>query len=175
MSGRSVARCAANKTQVSKYADQRSEPAADVSSRMSPYFAAGIVSVREVLKKTREWNNGAHFDAGDAGVDSWAREICFREFYRHTAVDKPHGSMNMPQNVKFDAVEWEDDEEGWQKWCKGMLGVPWVDAGMRQLNAEGYMANRLRMAVSSYLRGNLLLDYRKGERYFVEHLVDWDL
>ena len=83
--------------------------------------------------------------------------------------------MNLPQNMKFDLVEWEDDEEGWTKWCEGRLGVPWVDAGMRQINAEAYMHNRLRMNVASYLRANLLIDYRRGERYFAEHLIDWDL
>ena len=144
-----------------------------MSSRLSPYFSSGVISVREVLQKTREWNGGAHFDEGDAGVDSWVREIVFREFYRHMMVITPHGSMNMPQNVKFDFVQWEDDEEGWKRWYDGTLGVPWVDAGMRQLNHEAYMHNRLRMITSSYLRANLLIDYRKGERYFAEHLVDW--
>lgn len=160
--------------QVKKYAQHRSEPALDMSSRLSPYFAAGVVSVREVLAKTLEWN-GAHFDEADVGVDAWVREIVFREFYRHMMVLMPHGSMNLPQNMKFDFVEWENDEEGWKKWCEGTTGVPWVDAGMRQLNHEAYMHNRARMQVSSYLRANLLIDYRKGERYFAEHLVDWDL
>ena len=158
---------------VKKYAETRSTPFADSSSRLSPYFASGVLSVREVLNKTKQWNNNAHFDEGDVGVDSWVREIVFREFYRHMMIFTPHGSMNMPQNVKFDFVEWEKDEEGWKKWCEGTTGVPWVDAGMRQLNHEAYMHNRLRMNVSSYLRANLLIDYRKGERYFVEHLVDW--
>lgn len=83
--------------------------------------------------------------------------------------------MNLPQNLKFDNVKWEDDEEGWKKWCEGRLGVPLVDAGMRQLNHEAYMHNRARMNTSSYLSANLLLDYRRGERYFAEHLIDWDL
>lgn len=83
--------------------------------------------------------------------------------------------MNLPQNLKFDNVEWEDDEEGWYKWCEGKTGIPLVDAGMRQLNHEAWMHNRARMNTSSYLTCNLLIDYRKGERYFAEHLVDWDL
>ncbi|KAK5164287.1 uncharacterized protein LTR77_009981 [Saxophila tyrrhenica] len=160
---------------VSDYAAHRSEPARDLTSRLSPYFSSGVISVREVLSTALKSNNGAHFDEGDAGIDSWVREIVFREFYRHMMVLTPHGSMNLPQNLKFDFVQWEDDEEGWYKWCEGRTGVPWVDAGMRQLNHEAYMHNRLRMVVSSYLSGNLLLDYRRGERYFVEHLVDWDL
>ena len=87
----------------------------------------------------------------------------------------PHNSMNLPQNLKFEFVQWEDDEEGWVKWYEGKTGVPFIDAGMRQLNTEAYMHNRLRMNVSSYLYCNLLIDYRRGERYFAETLVDWDL
>lgn len=159
----------------SNYAAHRSEAWRDPSSRLSPYFSAGILSVREVLQQTKKHNGGKHFDQGDAGIASWVREIVFREFYRQVMVTTPHTSMNLPQNMKFDFVEWEDDHTGWEKWCKGETGVPFVDAGMRQLNTEGYMHNRLRMNTSSYLRANLLIDYRKGERYFAEHLIDWDL
>jgi deoxyribodipyrimidine photo-lyase len=83
--------------------------------------------------------------------------------------------MNMPQNLKFAFVNWEDDEEGYKRWEEGTLGVPFVDAGMRQIKHEAYMHNRLRMNVSSYLYCNLLVDYRRGERYFAETLIDWDL
>jgi deoxyribodipyrimidine photo-lyase len=131
--------------------------------------------VREVLAITKKFNGGKHFDKGDVGVAAWVREIVFREFYRQVTVITPHTSMNLPQNMKFDNVEWEDDEEGWKKWYEGKTGVPFVDAGMRQLNSEAYMHNRARMNTSSYLTGNLLIDYRRGERYFAEHLIDWDL
>ncbi|CAJ2509311.1 Uu.00g143370.m01.CDS01 [Anthostomella pinea] len=160
---------------VATYSAHRSEPAYDATSRLSPYFSSGIVSVREVLPETKKFNQGKHFDEGDRGVDSWVREIVFREFYRQVLAITPHTSVNLPQNLQFDFVEWEDDEEGWKKWCEGRTGVPFVDAGMRQINHEAYMRNRLRMNTSSYLRANLLIDYRKGERYFAEHLVDWDL
>ncbi|GAB7325011.1 hypothetical protein MBLNU13_g08809t3 [Cladosporium sp. NU13] len=160
---------------VSDYADNRSAPALDPSSRLSPYFSSGIVSVREVLAITKKFNDNKHFDKGNAGVAAWVREIVFREFYRQVTVITPHTSMNLPQNMKFDNVEWEDDEEGWKKWYEGKTGVPFVDAGMRQLNSEAYMHNRARMNTSSYLTGNLLIDYRRGERYFAEHLIDWDL
>lgn len=160
---------------VADYADNRSAPALDPSSRLSPYFSSGIVSVREVLAITKKFNGGKHFDKGDVGVAAWVREIVFREFYRQVTVITPHTSMNLPQNMKFDNVEWEDDEEGWKKWYEGKTGVPFVDAGMRQLNSEAYMHNRARMNTSSYLTGNLLIDYRRGERYFAEHLIDWDL
>lgn len=160
---------------VSNYADDRSKPALDPSSRLSPYFSSGIISVREALSIAKKWNDNQNFDQGDAGVAAWVREIVFREFYRQITVITPHTTMNLPQNLKFDNVKWEDDEEGWKKWYEGTTGMPFVDAGMRQLNNEGYMHNRLRMNTSSYLSGNLLIDYRRGERYFAEHLIDWDM
>jgi deoxyribodipyrimidine photo-lyase len=162
---------------VSSYAAYRSQPARDLGSRLSPYFASGIISIREALTACSKHNSGAPFDStGDAGIAAWVRELVFREFYRHTMITTPHDSMNMPHNINFSKVHWiTDDEEGWEKWCSGTTGVPFVDAGMRQLKAEAYMHNRLRMNVSSYLSGNLLIDYRRGERFFAEHLVDWDL
>lgn len=160
---------------VKTYKRDRSTPATDNSSRLSPYFASGIISVREALKAAMEANEGEDFDSGDVGISSWVREIVFREFYRHMLTITPHDAMNLPHNLKFDFVQWEDDEEGWQKWCEGRTGVPFVDAGMRQLREEAYMHNRLRMNTSSYLRTNLLIDYRRGERFFAESLVDWDL
>ena len=164
------------KKKVPKYATTRSNPAADSSSRLSSYFASGALSVREALSAAKKANDGSNFtDGGDPGIAAWVREIVFREFYRQMLVLKPHNAMNLPQNLKFEFVEWEDDKEGWQKWCDGKTGMPFVDAGMRQLNHEAYMHNRLRMNTSSYLRTNLLIDYRRGERYFAEHLVDWDL
>lgn len=162
-------------TKVSNYAAHRSEPALVPSSRLSAYISAGIISVREILQYAKEANSNLHFDSGDKGIGSWVRELVFREFYRHMTTITPHGNMNLPQNLKFDFVQWEDDEEGYQKWEQGRTGMPFIDAGMRQLNHEKYMHNRLRMNTSSYLRANLLIDYRRGERYFAETLIDWDL
>ncbi|GAB7355992.1 hypothetical protein MBLNU459_g6619t1 [Dothideomycetes sp. NU459] len=160
---------------VSDYHATRSNPGADSSSRLSPYFSSGIVSVRQVLVRVKSFNKNKAFDSGNSGVAAWVREIVFREFYRHILVLIPHNAMNLPQNLKFDNVKWEEDEEGWKKWCEGTTGVPLVDAGMRQLNTQAWMHNRARMNTSSYLTCNLLIDYRKGERYFAEHLIDWDL
>ncbi|KAL6720003.1 hypothetical protein ACLMJK_001924 [Lecanora helva] len=163
---------------IEDYAETRSDPSKNSSSRMSAYFSSGTVSVREALSELRKYNdNSADFSSSGAspGVSAWVREIVFRELYRQMMVVVPHNSMNLPQNLKFEHVHWEDDEEGWKKWYEGKTGVPFIDAGMRQLNHEAYMHNRLRMNVSSYLYCNLLIDYRRGERYFAETLVDWDL
>ncbi|KAL8849407.1 MAG: hypothetical protein Q9221_005645 [Calogaya cf. arnoldii] len=165
------------KNYIEDYAATRSNPAKNSTSRMSAYFSAGVVSVRSALQKILKHNNGnPDFSSAGAtpGVAAWVREICFRELYRQTTMTTPHTVMNLPQNLKFDFVKWEDDEEGWYKWISGTTGMPFVDAGMRQINHEAYMHNRLRMNVSSYLYCNLLLDYRRGERYFAETLIDWD-
>ncbi|PSN69922.1 Cryptochrome/photolyase FAD-binding domain-containing protein [Corynespora cassiicola Philippines] len=164
---------------INTYAATRNNPAADSTSRMSAYFSAGMVSVREALSAVQHSANSGSSDFTEAGsspgIYGWVREVVFRELYRQTTLTTPHTSMNLPQNLKFEFVQWEDDEEGWEKWVEGKTGVPFVDAGMRQLNAEAWMHNRLRMNVSSYLYCNLLIDYRRGERYFAETLVDWDL
>lgn len=145
---------------------------------MSPYFAAGVVSVREALLAVKKANgNSTDFSQSGSspGISAWVREVVFRELYRQTILTTPHTAMNLPQNLKFDFVQWEDDEEGYKRWEEGTLGVPFVDAGMRQIKHEAYMHNRLRMNVSSYLYCNLLIDYRRGERYFANTLIDWDL
>jgi len=163
---------------IEDYAATRSDPSKDSSSRMSAYFSSGTVSVREALSELRKYNkNSADFGSSgcSAGVSAWVRELVFHELYRQMMIVIPHNSMNLPQNLKFQSVQWEDDEEGFTKWYEGKTGVPFIDAGMRQLNTEAYMHNRLRMNVSSYLYCNLLIDYRRGERYFAETLVDWDL
>ncbi|KAI0411372.1 FAD binding domain of DNA photolyase-domain-containing protein [Xylaria grammica] len=146
------------------YAKNGSIPAGDNSSRTSPYFAAGVVSIRQVLSTSlKERNNGsADFSSSgaDVGLASWVREIVFHGFYRHMMAVAPHNGMNLLWNLKFDF---------------GTTGVTFVDAGITlQLRREAYMHNRLRANASSYLRTNLLLDYRRGERWFGENLVDWD-
>ncbi|KAI4654159.1 hypothetical protein J4E93_001929 [Alternaria ventricosa] len=119
--------------QIDHYAATRSNPAANSTSRMSAYFSAGMFSVREALQKVVDYNRGStDFTEAKAsnGVYGWVREIVFRELYRQTTMITPHTSMNLPQNLKFDAVEWEDDQAGWEKWYEGKTGEPFVDAGM---------------------------------------------
>lgn len=166
------------KKHIEDYAATRSNPAKDSTSRMSAYFSAGVVSVREALQKVKKHNDDSSDftpNGSSPGVSAWVREVVFRELYRQTTLTTPHTVMNLPTNLKFDFVQWEEDEEGWKKWYEGKTGMPLVDAGMRQLNHEAYMHNRARMNVSSYLYCNLLINYRRGERYFAETLIDWDL
>ena len=163
---------------LSKYAETRSNPAKDSTSRLSPYLSAGVLSVREILVALKAKNaNSADFTESSSkpGIYSYVRELVFRELYRQTTLTTPHTAMNLPQNLKFTFVQWETNEAHWEAWKTGHTGMPLVDAGMRQLASECWMHNRARMNVSSYLYTNLLLDHRRGERYFAETLVDWDL
>lgn len=114
---------------IDDYAATRSNPAEDSTSRMSAYFSAGVVSMREALQIVKKYNDGSTDfgpSAANKGVSSWVREIVFRELYRQTTVGTPHTGMNLPQNLKFEFVNWEDDEEGYQRWEDGTLGVPFV-------------------------------------------------
>lgn len=160
---------------VKDYGATRSDPSADSTSRMSPYFSTGTISMREVLALCRDRNKGSSdFSENKSHLYSWVREIVFREYYRQLIAVIPHNSLNLPQNLKMASVAWRDDEEAeshWEKWYTGMTGFPLVDAGMRQLNTEAWMHNRARMNTASLLRTNMLIDYRRGERYFAEHLV----
>jgi|GEM_PF-2132814 len=163
---------------ISDYHLKRSVPAADYASRMSPYFQAGLVSVREALSQVKEYNQKHTPDSSaenSPGIFAWMREIAFRDLYRQTLITVPHFAMNLPENLKFSAVNWQYDEIAWKNWCEGKTGVPFIDAGMRQLKQEAYMHNRLRMNVASYLYCNLFLDYRLGERFFADSLIDYDL
>lgn len=163
---------------IDKYGATRSDPSQESTSRMSPYFATGAVSVREALQIVKEKNDGSTDftnSGADNGIFMWVREIVFRELYRQTLLHKPHIAMNMTQNLKFQFVDWLEDEENYKKWEEGTTGYPFVDAGMRQINYEAYMHNRLRMNVSSFLYCNLLIDPQRGERYFAEKLIDHDL
>ena len=165
---------------IDRYGNERSTPAKDCVSRLSPYFALGFISAREALVAIKERKNVKSFGTSTNGVDSWVRELAFREFYRQiVAVVCPHIVMNVPMslklnNVEFVDVESEEGKDSWDRWVSGTTGYPFVDAGMRQLNSEGYMHNRLRMNVASYLKMTMLLDYRLGANYFANHLLDWD-
>ena len=105
----------------------------------------------------------------------WVNELIWREFYRHLIVIYPRLSKYDNFNDKYNAVKWRDDDSDFKAWCEGKTGYPLVDAAMRQLVQTGWMHNRLRMVVASFLTKHLLIDWRKGERFFMKHLIDGDL
>ena len=101
-------------------------------------------------------------------------ELIWREFYSQILYSFPH-VVNQPFKAKYSKIKWRDNNDEYQMWCSGKTGYPIVDAGMNQLNSTGYMHNRVRMITASFLVKHLLIDWRLGERYFAEKLLDFDL
>jgi deoxyribodipyrimidine photo-lyase len=156
------------------YDDRRDIPGEDGTSRLSPFLALGVLSPRQCLAAAMEANR-QRMSGGAIGIDTWISEIIWREFYRHVLVGWPRVCMNRPFRLESEAVRWRDDPEGLQAWKDGRTGYPIVDAGMRQLASTGWMHNRVRMIVATFLTKHLLIDWREGERHFMRHLVDGDL
>ncbi|KAK6361639.1 hypothetical protein TWF730_005357 [Orbilia blumenaviensis] len=157
---------------VSKYVDTRNRPDNDSgTSGLSVHFAAGTLSARQAVRACMDHNKAKTLDSGHHG---WIREICFRDFYKQILAANPHVCMNKAYHEEYHNVTWEYNEEHFQRWVEGKTGYPIVDAAMRQLATNKYMHNRCRMIVASFLCKDLLLDWRKGENYFMSQLIDGD-
>ncbi|MCT4700742.1 deoxyribodipyrimidine photo-lyase [Enterobacteriaceae bacterium H20N1] len=154
------------------YAEQRDFPAIEGTSRLSPYLALGVISPRQCLHRLLKEHPQA-IEGGEGAT--WLNELIWREFYRHLLVAWPKLCRFRPFIPWTDKVRWHQDKERLEAWQKGKTGFPIVDAAMRQLNATGWMHNRLRMVVASFLVKDLLIDWRAGERYFMSQLIDGDL
>ena len=114
-------------------------------------------------------------DSDETDITRWCSELAWRDFYRHVLCDRPELIRHEAYNQKLDkAISWSNDEDNFTAWCSGRTGVPLVDAAMRCLNATGFMHNRLRMVVAMFLTKDLLIDWRWGEKYFVQNLIDGD-
>ncbi|KAG0047646.1 hypothetical protein BGZ83_007332 [Gryganskiella cystojenkinii] len=157
-----------------RYHQGRDVPHQQGTSVLSPYLSAGVVSGRQCLVAARAANKGK-IQSGDEGLKTWIKELGWREFYRHIVVAFPRVSKSRAFQPKTENVNWSDNEEHFQAWCQGKTGFPIVDAGMRQLNSIGYMHNRLRMITACFLVKDLLVNWQRGERYFMSHLIDGDL
>ncbi len=155
------------------YREQRDIPAlTDATSRLSPYLAIGALSPRQCWRAAM---NEALSHGPAAGIDTWISELGWREFYKHILVGFPRVNKHQPFRPETAALVWREDEDGFQRWCEGRTGFPIVDAAMRQLRATGWMHNRLRMVTAMFLCKDLFIDWRRGERFFMRHLVDGDL
>jgi deoxyribodipyrimidine photo-lyase len=153
------------------YAQRRDLPAEDGTSRLSPYLRLGVISMRSCLAAARA---AAALDPACArGARSWISELVWREFYHAILAEHPR-VLERSFRTEFDDLDWEQDPEGFAAWCDGRTGYPFVDAGMRQLRETGWMHNRARMVAASFLTKDLLVDWRAGERFFMQHLVDGD-
>jgi deoxyribodipyrimidine photo-lyase len=156
------------------YQERRDFPAIDGTSQLSPYLAAGVVSPRQCLHAALRINQG-EFESGNPGAVSWVNELLWREFYKHILVGYPRVSRHRAFRAETEALPWRDAPEDLEAWQQGRTGIPIVDAAMHQLLATGWMHNRLRMVVAMFFTKNLLLDWREGERFFMQQLIDGDL
>ncbi len=162
----------ANKIRV--YKQERDFPALDSTSALSPYLAIGAISPRRCVVAALE-ANGGKYDGGNEGAAHWISEVAWREFYKHILIGFPRVCKRRAFKPETEQLQWNDDEEAFAAWCEGRTGVPLVDAGMRSLVATGWLHNRLRMVVAMYLTKDLFIDWRKGEKFFMQNLVDGDL
>ncbi len=153
------------------YAKRRDLPGVEGTSRLSPYLRLGAISVRCCIQAARERVRDE--PAARDGARTWIDELVWREFYHAILAEHPH-VLERAFRPEFEAMRWNDDEPGFRAWCQGRTGYPFVDAAMRQLAATGWMHNRARMVVASFLTKDLLVDWRLGERFFMQHLVDGD-
>ncbi len=156
------------------YQHKRDLPAISGTSHISPYLTAGILSIRQCFSAAARANNG-ELDTGSHGLTCWLNELIWREFYRHILVGYPRVSKNLAFQKQTDKLPWKNNKKHLQAWQQGRTGYPIVDAAMRQLVATGWMHNRLRMICSMFLAKDLMLDWRLGEQFFMEHLLDGDL
>lgn len=162
------------KNKIKNYAKNRDFPDLNGTSQLSPYLALGILSIRQVLNAARQINHGKLI-GGLNGVDTWINELIWREFYKHILYGFPRVSMHHAFKIPTENIQWENNTLYFKAWCQGKTGYPIIDAAMRQLAQTGWMHNRLRMLVAMFLVKDLLIDWRWGEKFFMQHLIDGDL
>ena len=159
-------------TGAGQYDSRRDLPGVDGTSRLSPYLAVGAVSIRRVFHAARQARSEASPGARK-GFDTYINELVWREFYYQILAHFPH-VMHAPFRPEFAGIPWSTDEKAFQRWKDGTTGYPIVDAAMRQLRAEGWMHNRARMIVASFLTKDLHINWQWGEDYFFSALTDAD-
>lgn len=161
---------------IANYQVHRDLPSVNGTSTLSPYLALGVLSPRQCLRAALESSRLCWPDAalGSSGESVWISELIWREFYRHLIVAFPRLCMYQAFKQDTERLPWRENEDDFQAWCEGRTGFPIIDAAMRQLQQTGWMHNRLRMIVAMFLTKQLLIDWRKGEKFFMERLVDGD-
>lgn len=157
-----------------QYAEQRNLPAVDGTALLSPYLRFGMISPRQAAVAAYAAIDAAPNQAARASADAWLTELIWRDFYFAILHHFPHVARGSFHRA-YDAIAWENDADHFAAWCAGQTGYPFIDAAMRQLAATGWMHNRARMAVASFLVKDLLIDWRWGERWFMQMLLDGDL
>lgn len=148
---------------IKKYKEQRDIPALQGTSRLGVHLRFGTISIRELARKA------------SALSEPFLNELIWRDFYHMILWHFPHVGRGQAFKPAYEQIPWRNNEQEFERWCRGLTGYPIVDAGMRELNATGFMHNRVRMIVASFLTKHLLIDWRWGEAYFAQHLLDFDL
>lgn len=147
---------------ITDYHLQRDIPSVQGTSRLSLHLRFGTISIRQLAHSAQQLN------------EKFLNELIWRDFYQMILFHFPH-TTDRAFKPPYDRIQWETNEAHFKAWCEGKTGYPLVDAGMRELNATGFMHNRVRMVVASFLTKHLLIDWRWGERYFAEKLLDFEL
>ncbi len=148
---------------IKKYKEQRDIPSIRGTSRLGVHLRFGTLSIRKLAAHVQSLSEG------------FLNELIWRDFYHMILHHFPHVGEGLAFKKQYDAIPWRNNEEEFQAWCKGQTGYPIVDAGMRELNETGFMHNRVRMITASFLVKHLLIDWRWGEAYFAQRLLDFDL
>lgn len=148
---------------IKSYKEQRDIPSIRGTSRLSVHLRFGTISIRELARHTKDLN------------ETFLNELIWRDFYHMILWNFPHVGKGKSFKKEYDFIQWRHNEKEFEAWCNGQTGYPIVDAGMRELNATGFMHNRVRMIVASFLCKHLLIDWRWGEAYFAKKLLDFDL
>ncbi|MGB9130453.1 MAG: deoxyribodipyrimidine photo-lyase [Thiobacillus sp.] len=152
---------------IDRYQDARDFPAQKGPSYLSVHLRFGTVSIRQLAAAA--WQQGGH------GAQTWLSELIWRDFYHQILWHRPDVAAGHAFKRQYDALPWPNPPGHFEAWCEARTGYPLVDAAMRQLNQTGTMHNRLRMVAASFLTKDLLVDWRRGERYFADKLIDFDL
>lgn len=159
---------------VRDYSKSRDQPSLLGTSKLSHFLACGALSARQCVQAAVKENHGK-VDSGSEGIVIWIQELIWRDFYRHVMVNWPHVVRNQSFKAEYNGIAWRNDKAEFKKWCEGKTGYPIVDAAMRQVRETGWMHNRARMIVANFLVKDLLIDWRWGEKFFMQNLIDCDV
>jgi deoxyribodipyrimidine photo-lyase len=159
---------------INNYQEDRNFPSVDGTSRLSAALKFGAIGIRSIWTATLEVLKNCCSEEAKASIITWQQELAWREFYQHCLYFFPELAEGAYRK-EFRDFPWQDNEAHFQAWCQGKTGYPIVDAAMRQLNETGWMHNRCRMIVASFLTKDLIINWQKGEKYFMQKLYDGDL
>ncbi|MDQ6481249.1 deoxyribodipyrimidine photo-lyase [Dyadobacter sp. LHD-138] len=148
---------------IENYDETRNYPAIHGTTHLGVHLRFGTISIRDLARTALEKS------------DTWLNELIWRDFYHQILWNFPHVGKGKAFRPEYDNIRWHNNEKEFELWCQGKTGYPLVDAGMHELNATGFMHNRVRMVTASFLTKHLLIDWRWGEAYFAEKLLDYDL